>query len=43
MWKEAVMALQEVISWYFLVWVEKDGREPISGKRFETALPQYES
>lgn len=41
--KEAVMELQEVISWYLLVWVEKDGRKPMSGKRFETGLPQYES
>jgi len=43
MWKEAVMELQEVISWYFLVCVEKDCREPMSGNRFETGPPQYES
>jgi len=43
MWEEAVMELQEVISWYFLVWLEKGGREPMSVKRFETGPPQYET
>jgi hypothetical protein len=42
-WNEAVMELQEVISCYFLVWVEKGDREPISGERFESGPPQYES
>jgi hypothetical protein len=43
MWKEAVMEIQVVISWYFVVWVEEDGRDPISGEGFETGPPQYES
>jgi hypothetical protein len=43
MWKESVVELQEVISRYFLVWAEKDDREPITGKRFESGTPQYES
>jgi len=43
MWKEAVMDLQEVISCCFLVWFEKDRREPMTRKRFETGPQQYES